>query len=306
MARQGERVDTQFLESLLSVIRSGSIAAGARQQGISPAAMTLRIKTLEKEFGTALVHRSGRTVVPTDAGARLYESAQSVLRALDDLHHLARGDGMVGQLRIGVIASISSEILAPMLKYFDEKHPESRVFVQHGISSALYAAVARDELDAALIVEPEFGIPKSCTWQRLNVEPLVLITPRAMPVTHPHEVLEREPLIRNNRIYWGGGLADAYLHRIGIEPQEHYELDSLQSVANLVASGLGVALVPDWAGRWHSVLPIARHALPVPGFARHVGILSSKASVRARHVEALSLCARRALDELASPLPNQP
>jgi DNA-binding transcriptional LysR family regulator len=292
-------LESMFLESLVSVIKNGSIAAGARQQKISPAAMALRLKALETEFGTLLVHRSGRTVVPTEAGARIYARAQSLLHDIDDLRSMAVSGDMVGQMRLGVIASVASGLLAPTLKLFSDRHPNSRIVIQRGVSSALYQSVRRDELDAAIIVEPEFGIPKSCAWTRLNVEPLILITPRSLRVNDPHAVLAREPLIMYDRIHWGGGIAEAYLRHVGIEAREHYDLDSLDSIAALVAYGLGVALVPDWAGRWHLAQPVAKHALPVTGFVRRIGLLWSKSTVRARQVQALVTCAGEALAMLA-------
>ncbi len=288
-------MDSAFLQTLVGVVTQGSIAEAARRQGLSPAAVTLRLKALEAEFGTALVKRSGRTVVATEAGARILARAQRLLRDVEDLRALALDGEMIGQLRIGVIASAASGLLAPMLELFEERHPDGQVLVQRGLSSQLYDAVSRGDLDAALMVEPDFRIPKTCAWQRLNVEPLVLLTSRSLDVVDPHRTLTEEPLIRYGRSHWGGGIADDYLRHVGVVPRERYELDALDSIATLVSRGLGVALVPDWAGLRHEAHPVAKHRLPVAGFERSVGLLWSKSTIRLRHVAALLACATEVL-----------
>ena len=288
-------METAFLHSLVRVIRSGSIAAAARTQGISAAAVALRLKTLEGEFGAPLVTRSGRTVVATELGARVAEEAQSLLRAVEDLRGLAADDGMVGQMRLGVIASAATGLLAPMLDRFAGRHPAGRVLVQRGVSSVLYSAVTSNELDAAIIVEPDFSIPKSCGWLRLNVEPLILLTAAGLRVDDPHAVLVSEPVIRYSRSQWGGGIADDYLRQVGLETRERFELDALDSIAILVSRGLGVALVPDWAGLNGETLPVVKHTLPVHGFERRIGLVWSRATVRARQVQSLAECAAAAL-----------
>jgi hypothetical protein len=65
------RMDTQFLQSFVMVVDSGSIAEAARRLDITPAAVAARVKSLEEAMGTALVRRAGRTVKATEAGLRI-------------------------------------------------------------------------------------------------------------------------------------------------------------------------------------------------------------------------------------------
>ncbi|MGH8417394.1 MAG: LysR family transcriptional regulator [Pseudomonas sp.] len=288
-------MESHFLESFVAVIKHGSIAGAARQLDLTPAAITLRLKALENEFGAPLVQRSGRTVVSTEAGARVFARAQTVLRDIADLKSLATSTCMTGQLRLGVIASAASGLLPGVLGYFNEQHPNTRILIQRGVSSVLYRAVCDEELDAALVVEPQFGIPKTCEWQRLNDEPLILLASSALRVDDVHETLAREPLIRYDHSHWGGKIADDYLRLAGIEPIERYELDALDSVAALVEKGLGVSLVPNWAGPWIQGRALTRHSLPVEGFSRQVGLLWNRSSIRARQIQSLLEATQRAL-----------
>jgi DNA-binding transcriptional LysR family regulator len=65
-------MESQFLESFVAVIEHGSIAEAARHLDLRPAAISLRIRSLESEFGTPLLHRSGRTMVAIEAGDRAF------------------------------------------------------------------------------------------------------------------------------------------------------------------------------------------------------------------------------------------
>jgi DNA-binding transcriptional LysR family regulator len=278
-------MESSFLETFVIVVRRGSLAAAAHYQGISPATVALRIKSLESEFGTALVKRSGRKTAPTEAGARIFDQTQALLRELDDLKGLATNQEMVGQLRLGVIASLACGILPLMMRMFYAQHPKCRIYVEQGVSSVLFQAVCDGQLDAAMIVEPLFGVPKTCRWLRLNQEELILLASSGQEITDVHRALATVPLIRYARHHWGGRIADDYLRLVGIDPIELCELDALDSIAALVEQGLGVSLVPNWAGPWHLNRPIAKHPLPIAGFQRNIGVLWSKGSVRLRHVE---------------------
>ena len=87
-------MDTRFLESLVAVVEQGSIAEAARRLNLTPAAITQRIQALERELGTALLMRSGRTVRPTEAGARMVERGRGLLMEVRDLKAHAVDTGM--------------------------------------------------------------------------------------------------------------------------------------------------------------------------------------------------------------------
>jgi len=288
-------VDSVFLKSFIGVIQHGSIAGAARQLNLAPGTITLRVKALEKEFGTALVQRVGRTVVATEAGARVFAQARAVIRDIDDLRGLATSQEMVGQLRLGVIASAASCLLPHTLREFDQHHPTAKVSVKRDSSSNLYLAVCEDVLDAALMVEPHFGIPKSCQWQPLDEEPLILLTSSQMMSDDPHAILAKERLIRYDRSYWGARIAEDYLYRAQIEIPSYYEVNALDNVAQFVEQGLGVSLVPDWAGPWAEGHALIKRSLPMPSPRRVIGLLWSSSAVRQRQIRALLSCAERVL-----------
>ncbi|MBR0344519.1 MAG: LysR family transcriptional regulator, partial [Rudaea sp.] len=66
-------MDTLFLNTFVSVVERGSMAAAARVLDITPAAVAQQIRTLEREIGVPLIARVGRTVSVTEEGARILD-----------------------------------------------------------------------------------------------------------------------------------------------------------------------------------------------------------------------------------------
>lgn len=266
-------MDTQFLQSFVMVVDCGSMAEAARRLDLTPAAVAARVKSLEDSMGTRLVRRAGRTVKATEAGLRVLNHARSVLREVRNLHALANDDAPLGEWRLGVSTSALTGLVPPLLRGIYEKHPRLAVFMDPGNSGTLYQRVTAGMLDAAVIVEPQFTLPKSCHWQQLVEEPLCVLAPAALAGRDPLELLASEPFIRYDRSMWGGRMADAWLRDHGIQPQERIEIDALNAIAVFVHEGLGVALVPEWTPPWPEGLQVARIALPPPVPVRRMGLV---------------------------------
>ena len=107
-------------------------------------------------------------------------------------------------------------MLPPVLRRLYEQHPDLSVSVVSNASTELCRMVASGDLDAAVVVEPQFALPKTCEWRPLMDEPLVVVVPR--------ELLRTAPFIQYDRSVLGGQLADRYLHQQGITPRRRLEI----------------------------------------------------------------------------------
>jgi DNA-binding transcriptional LysR family regulator len=277
-------VDTHFLKTFVAVVDCGSMAAAARLLNITPAAVAQQIRTLEREIGAPLIARAGRTVSVTEAGARMLGRARDLLRDVADLRTIANDDANAGELRLGAGTNALTGMLPDILARMVEKFPLIKVFIKPGYSADLYRAVESGELDAAIVLRAPFALPKTCSWQLLREEPLVVLAPARLADRDPHELLATEPLIRYDRNQWGGRQADEYLRMAGITPRERFELNALNAIAVMVDRGLGVSLVPDWARPWPEGLNVVRLPLPRPFEPRCIGVVWSRATIRARLV----------------------
>ncbi|MGX7005816.1 LysR family transcriptional regulator [Caballeronia sp. KNU42] len=284
-------METSFLTSFLLVVDTGSMAEAARRLDLTPAAVAQQIRTLEREFGTPLFARAGRTVSVTPAGSRIVAQSRGLLRELADLKILANDDYATGELRLGTINTALHNLLPDILALFVSAHPHVKVFIQSGSSNELYEALQQGDVDAAVCTHPAFAMPKTFVWELLREEPLVVIAPQSLAKRDAHDLLANEPLIRYDRSRAGGKEAERYLRRAGIVPTERFELSSLAAIAMMVDRGLGVSLAPDVESPITGVLRIARISLPMESEPRRFGVLWKRASVRDRLIRGFVECA---------------
>ena len=121
----------------------------------------------------------------------------------------------------------------------------------------------------------------------LREEPLVLLAPRRLAKSDPHELLRNSPLIRYDRSLGGGKHAERYLRLAGIQPKERFELSSLLAIAMMVDRGLGVSIVPDIASPLLDGQRVAKLSLPLASQARRFGILRLRSSPRSHLIGGL-------------------
>jgi DNA-binding transcriptional LysR family regulator len=288
-------VETQFLNTFVTVVDQGSMAAAARVLNVTPAAVAQQIRTLERELGATLIARVGRTVSVTEQGSRILERSRELLRSVSDLRSVANDSAVSGELRLGACPTALAGMLPDVLARMVDAFPQINVFIKPGYSVDLYRAVEAGDLDAAVVLQAPFPLPKTCEWLLLREEPLIVLAPKSMAGRDPHDLLATEPLIRYDRNQWGGRQADDYLRANDIVPRERFELNALNAIAVMVDRGLGVSLVPDWAQPWPEGLQLARIPLPNPAVPRRIGIVWSRSSVRVRLVTVLLQESRKAM-----------
>lgn len=157
-------MDTEFLEIFVKVVEHGSVAEAARRLNLTVAAVTQRLRALEREIGTALVSRSVRNMRATEAGVAILAQSEQLLRSVRDLRTTANEQNFAGELSLRAISSALTCILPPILSRLAEDYPAITLHIYPGTSSELYRKATDGELDAAVIVEPQFALPKTCNW----------------------------------------------------------------------------------------------------------------------------------------------
>ena len=288
-------METSYLSTFVLVVEAGSMSEAARRLEVTPAAVAHQLKLLERELGTRLLIRAGRAVVPTEAGHRLVDRASTILRDLRNIKAAINDDAATGELRLGAINTAMHSVMPELLAGFVKVYPHARVEIRSALSTDLYDAILRDELDAAICLHPPFVLPKAMSWEQLCEEPLVVMAPARWGQRDANALLREEPFIRYNRTLGGGKQADAYLRKAGIVPRERFELSSLPTIAMLVDRGLGVSLAPDASVPWWRGLRVARLPLADQPYRRRFGVIWPRASVRTRLILALVEQARKAV-----------
>lgn len=240
-------MDSKYLASLIAAIECGSIAEAARRQGITAAAVSQRIQVLERELDTPLLNRVGHTARPTDAAMAMLTRARRIVREVELLSSDVHANALSGTLKIGAISTALTGILPGALLTLHRQAPDVRPQIIPGTSTTLYDALAREAIDAAIMVQPPFEIPKRYRWQPLHHEELILLSsaPLEQDVAHALSTL---PYISYDPNSWGGRLAQQYLNDHDLNPRLLLELDGIEAISLLVKEKMGVSLLPRWPG----------------------------------------------------------
>ncbi|MCB8881090.1 LysR family transcriptional regulator [Acidisoma cellulosilytica] len=270
-------METRFLQTLITVIETGSISETARRMNITPSAVVQRIKALEDEIGQPLILRAGHAMRPSPAATAALTDIHRLLAAERDLKSAAASDLDSGLLRIGVVQSVLLGILPGTLHAMHRNFPRIEIRILTDVSGQLYQAVRDREIDLAIITRPQFYLPKDTDWHVLRREKMVLLAPEDSTGEDPMQLLRQYPFIRYDRNYWGGRLVDGWLRKHKLWLAELYELNSLEAIARLVSLGVGVAVVPDWMSPWPEGIRLRKLVLP-DAPEREIGIAWSRAS----------------------------
>ncbi|OSQ36999.1 LysR family transcriptional regulator [Thalassospira mesophila] len=278
-------METRFLETVLMVAEHGSVAAAARLQGITAAAISQRLKVVETELGVALFRRSGKTVQPTAECARLLPHAREMVQQASLLTGVLDREGLTGTLKIGAIVTVMTSLVPRTLKYLRQTAPMLVPEIHPGTSVSLHDRISAQELDVIVAIAPPFARPKSLEARNLRAEPLMLITPSSIQ-GDTGQILAQNPYIRYDPASWGGRLAERYLAQQNIQPRLFCTIDSQETMARMVHEGLGVSLVPDWLRVYDMELDIRWHPVGDAGFNRNIDLVYPRVSPKARLIEA--------------------
>lgn len=272
-------METRFLQTLLMVVQTGSLAESARRLHITPSAVIQRIRALEEEIGHALIQRAGHRMRVTAAGAAVLDEINSLLAVEARIKALASLDTESGLLKVGVVHTMLTGLFPDLLERLRRNRPGIELYILPGTSNDLFKQVVEEKVDIALIIQPPFAIPKALEWKLVRSEPLILITPMTIAGTDVHSILRAEPFIRYDRNNWGGRIVDLYLRDHDLALKELFELDALEAIILLVSRGLGVSLIPDWLPPWPEGVSVKRFQI-AGARTRDLGMLWSKSSPR--------------------------
>ena len=278
-------MNSTFLNTLIAVHRYGSMAEAARRLNITHGAVAQQMKALEARLGVTLITRSGKTVHLTNAAHRILDKSQKILDDIDSLTALANAQEIKGELRLGAGNTSLNSTIPNILATLIERYPAVQVSIRPGLSTEFYPSVEKNELDAAIALEPPFAIPKKIGWRLLSEEHFFLLAPARYQGRSALDLLKQEPFIRYDKSSWVGQQIELYLRNVGIVPKERFELASTESISLMVSKGLGVAIVPNAWNLWKQGLNVVSLPLPGPCEPRRFGLIWARSSPRLQLVE---------------------
>jgi DNA-binding transcriptional LysR family regulator len=271
-------MDTRQLRHFVAVAETLNFHRAAQRLHMSQPPLSASIRRLEEQLGVALFERTRRGTVLTAAGTAALEDARRALFHAEQFGRVAAATarGEAGSLRIGFVGSATYALMPRVLPAFRARYPEVQIALAESTSSRLLDEVQQGHVDAALLRYP---LVRAHAAQVLVVEHDVFVV--ALPARHRLTRQRQLALadLRDEPFVLFGAQAVPGLHAMallacqqaGFVPQVQQEAVQVQTVVSLVASGMGVALVPSVAAR-HATRGLSFRPLTGPGADTEIGI----------------------------------
>jgi DNA-binding transcriptional LysR family regulator len=246
-------MNTRFLETFVILAQLRSFRATAQALHATPAAISLRIKTLEDELQTELIDRSAKDFRLTAHAEFLLSHAKAVVDATRRLQSAARRDNAVrGRLRLGVIESVVHSWLAQYIRELNADYPELEIDLAVDMSNVLERRLRARELD--LVVQVEGVDSSEIVSEALAFYPLHWIAKRGLLDTRKEGLVQR--LLQRPILTFGRGTAPhrmledivskmANLAAVPLETTRITCSPSVAAIVQLVRDGYGVAAIPS-------------------------------------------------------------
>lgn len=242
------------LRYIVAVARERHFGRAAAACFVSQPTLSVAVRKLEDELGVALFERSAGDVVPTLAGARVVEQAQRVLEQSAAIKEIARSgrDPLTGPLKVGVIYTVAPYLLPQLVRELHRSAPQMPLLLQENFTHRLRELLKQGDIDCAVLAlpfeEPGFAI------EPVYDETFVVAVPRAHAWAKRKSVAAGD-LKREHMVLLGAGhcfrdhvldvCPDAGRFAADAEGiQKTFEGSSLETIRMMVASGVGITVLP--------------------------------------------------------------
>ncbi|NOI32053.1 DNA-binding transcriptional regulator OxyR [Vibrio coralliilyticus] len=235
-------------EYLVALAEHNHFRKAAEACFVSQPTLSGQIRKLEDELGTALLERSSRRVLFTDAGLQLVDQAKRILSEVKTFRDMANGQGeaMTGPMHIGFIPTVGPYLLPKIVPTLKEQFPELELFLHEAQTHQLVRQLEDGKLDCLVLA----SVAETAPFKEIAVyeEPLSV----AVPCDHEWSALEEIDMLELNGktvLALGDGhcLRDqalGFCFAAGAKDDERFKATSLETLRNMVAAGAGITLLP--------------------------------------------------------------
>lgn len=264
----------KLLKNFLAITRHKSVAAAAREIGLTAAAAGQQLQQLEHEIGVELFDRTKRSLTLNSNGRAVIEPIQEIISKYEALGSSLKTD-LSGTIVLGALVSTLMGTFGKTLNELKQNYPELEIKLIAGLSSNFLDQVIEGSLDAAIVTESPYALPQNVQWTELYKEPMILIVPSSLKLSE--RLINELPFIRFERNTWTGHLVEQTIRVNKLKIQDVMELNSVEAIIELVRQGLGYSIVPQLANiSWSSDRHLKIQKLPGKTVYRKVGLLERK------------------------------
>ena len=244
-------MDLHKLRTFSVVAAEGNITRAARRLSTSQPALSKQLSELEDALGAALFHRLPRGVRLTEAGQILLRHADRIFAAENAAEsELAELSGLTrGRLSIGASTTIGSYLLPSVFSAFHRDHPNVKLELEIANTSVIQAMVLDDRLDLGLT--EGFIAREQLVAEVVHYDQMLVIAAPSHPLRAFRQVRAREllnyPFISRERGSGTRDVIEAALAQLDVFPSPVMSLGSTEAIKNVVAGGVGLAVVSGLA-----------------------------------------------------------
>jgi LysR family hydrogen peroxide-inducible transcriptional activator len=280
------------LRYIVAVAQERNFGRAAQRCFVSQPALSVAIAKLEDELGTRLFERGKSEIGITLVGGRIVEQAQRVLEESGRIKEIAQAgrNPLAGSLKLGVIYTVAPYLLPDLIPSLHELAPQMPLDIEENLTENLETALKSGRIDAAIIALP--FAPAGVITEFLYEEPFQVVVPRGHKWTkrksiRPDELAAEHTILLSVGNCFRDQVLDA-CPELNRADSHIARTSSLETVRNMVASGLGVSVLPRDAltPKYHSsmVVPIP-FTRPMP--TRRVAIAFRKSFPRPEAIAAI-------------------
>lgn len=274
-------MELRQLKYFIEVARKEHVTRASEKLHVAQSAISRQIANLEEELGVQLFTREGRSIKLTPIGMnflyRVERAMDELDKALEEVHEYLDPD--VGEIRIGFPHSLATYSLPSVISAFRKKHPSIRFQLRQGITSSLIEDVIKGEVDIALVTPVPTDHPE-VHGHILFTEEIRAILPPSHPLSENTTIrlnqLEKEPFIIFRTGFTLRTIVIDACSQAGFRPKIAFEGEETSTIRGLVASGLGVSLLPEVALVERGPIDPISVRISEPRVTRTVGFITSR------------------------------
>ncbi len=249
-------MDLRQLRCFIAVAEELHFGRAARRLDMLPSALGRHVRLLEESLGTALLLRTTRNVMLSQDGTALLDEARSLIAKADELGRRFREHGRKRSraLRLGAVDTAAAGLVPMLLHDFRRRQPDVAVQLLEEKTIRLLPRLLSGRLDLAFVRPPEYR-DRRLEFQMLFYETAVVAVPAGHRLAGRKriaiETLVGQPLIvtdRRSRPH-SHDLTIKLFEQAGLRPTIAQVAEEKQTIVNLVAAHIGLAIVPRWASR---------------------------------------------------------
>jgi LysR family tcuABC transcriptional regulator len=235
------------IQAIIAVCEEGSFTRAAARENATQSGISQHVAAAERALGVKLFERSAAGVKPTPAGQRYYKRCVEAVGQLANAHEEVRGfaSRVSGDLRIGLIPTLTRAALAPTLEQFVSRYPDVRLHIVEGYSGSLTEMVLNDEIDFAVVPASEGRVGLKSRLLVRDREMLVSSAARGFKPFEPVRLKDCGPLkiILPGRTNVRRRNIEIYFQTHGVEVADIIEMDAMISTLQFVLRSDWVAIL---------------------------------------------------------------